>query len=236
VVVIGETLGNPEVERLLVEEMVDRQVDGILYATHVASNVALPERLRSGRTVLLNCCDPGVDVPAVMPDDVHGGSLAAQRLVEAGASREVYVVGEDPTPEATAGRERMLGITRALDRAGTPLAGVVSCAWDVEPAFEAVHGWLGEHGVPSAFICLNDRVGMGVYQALEAHGIRVPDDIAVVSFDGSDLSHWLRPRLTSVALPFGEMGTRAVEILMDPARRTAGVTRMPTVLLSGASV
>ena len=56
---------------------------------------------------------------------------------------------------------------------------------------------------------------MGVYQALAEHGLGVPDDVAVVSFDGSELADWLRPRLASVALPFEAMGRRAVG---DPAR------------------
>jgi LacI family transcriptional regulator len=236
VIVIGETLGNPEVEVLLVREMLDRQVDGILYATVVASQVELPEALRDGKTVLLNCSDPSIDLPGVVPDDIEGGRMAAEHLLAADAASAVFVVGEDPTPEATAGRERMQGILGALDGAGVALAGVVPCPWQVAPAFEAVRAWLDTEARPSALICLNDRVAMGAYQALDEHDLRVPDDVAVISFDGSDLAGWLRPRLTSLALPFTEMGTRAVEILMDPGWRSAGVTRLSPVLQPGESV
>jgi LacI family transcriptional regulator len=236
VIVIGETLGNPETERLLVEEMLDRQVDGVLYATLVASRVDLPKTLRKGRTVLLNCCDPTIDLPVVVPDDVAGGRMAAEHLLAAGVGEAVFVVGENPTPEATAGRERMEGINAALGGAGGSLAGVVPCAWDVEPAFVAVGAWLDTGPRPTALICLNDRVAMGAYQALAEHHLQVPDDVAVISFDGSDLATWLRPRLTTLALPFTEMATLAVEILMDPGWRTAGVTRLPPVLQPGTSV
>lgn len=236
VIVIGETLGNPEVERLLVEEMLDRQVDGILYATVAASTVELPDTLRKGRTVLLNCVDPEIDLPVVVPDDVAGGRLAAEQLLAADVVSAVFVVGEDPTPESTAGRDRMDGITGALNGAGATLAGVVACAWDVEPAFLAVSAWLDTGARPSALICLNDRIALGAYQALAEHQLRVPEDVAVISFDGSDLASWLRPKLTSVGLPFADMGTRAVDILMDPGWRTAGVTRLPPVLQPGASV
>jgi LacI family transcriptional regulator len=236
VIVIGETMGNPEVEGLLVREMVDRRVDGILYATLVASTVELPESLRHGRTVLLNCVDPELDLPVVVPDDLVGGRMAAEHLLAAGVADAVFVVGEDPTPEATAGRDRLEGITGALKGAGIALAGVVPCAWDVAPAFEAVNAWLDTKPHPSALVCLNDRVAMGVYQALAEHQLRVPDDVAVISFDGSDLASWLRPRLTTLALPFTEMGSLAVEILMDPHWRKAGITRLHPVLQPGASV
>ena len=161
---------------------------------------------------------------------------AATVVAAAGVASAVFVVGEDPTPEATAGRERLEGIVGALTGAGASLAGVVPCVWDVGPAFEAVDAWLDTGARPSALICLNDRVAMGAYQALAEHDLCVPGDVAVVSFDGSDLASWLRPCLTSLALPFAEMGTRAVEILMDPGWRTAGVTRLAPVLLPGSSV
>jgi LacI family transcriptional regulator, galactose operon repressor len=236
VIVIGETLGNPEVEGLLVEEMLDRQVDGIIYATVAATRVQLPKSLRRGRTVLLNCVDDGADLPKVVPDDVVGGRMAAEHLLAAKVADAVFVVGEDPTPEATAGHDRLVGITRALIGAGKSLAGVVPCVWDVEPAFDAVGAWLDTGPRPSALVCLNDRVAMGAYQALAEHQLRVPEDVSVISFDGSDLATWLRPRVTSLALPFTEMGTRAVEILMDPGWRTIGTTRMPPVLQPGGSV
>ena len=90
---------------------------------------------------------------------------------------------------------------------------------------------------PSALICLNDRVAMGVYQALAEHGLAVPGDVAVISFDGSELASWLRPRVTSLALPFRAMGTLAVEILMDSGRRrAAGIARLPLALQQGESV
>ena len=67
-----------------------------------------------------------------------------------------------------------------------------------------------------ALVCLNDRIAMGAYQALAEFGLDVPRDVSVISFDGSDLASWLRPRLTSLALPFLAMGTLAVENLLEP--------------------
>ncbi len=236
VLLIGETLGNPEVERLLVQEMLDRQVDGVLYTTVAATTVQLPEELATTRTVLLNCVDPTRDLPAVLTDDVAAGSTAAGQLLDAGLTDGIYVVGEDPTPESTAGRERMEGIRTALGAADVPLAGMVACAWDVSPAHDAVREWLHTQPRPRGLICLNDRVAMGAYQALAGAGLRVPDDVSVVSFDGSDLAGWLRPRLTSLGLPFAEMGARAVEVLMDPDWHRQGVIRVPPVLHPGGSV
>jgi LacI family transcriptional regulator len=82
---------------------------------------------------------------------------------------------------------------------------------------------------------LNDRIAMGAYQALGARGLLVPSDVSVVSFDDSDLASWLRPSLTSVALPYFELGRRAVELLLDSERRP-GIHRIPMPLRERESV
>ncbi len=234
--VIGESMGDRAGEELLIEEMVARQVDGIIYATLAASIVQVPEKLRDVRAVMLNCTDPERALPTVLPDDLLGGRMAVEHLLAAGVQGSVYVVGEDPSPEATAGRDRMAGINEALDEAGLALAGVVSCPWEVRPAYDGVDAWLRTGARPTALICLNDRIAMGVYQALAEHGLSVPGDVAVISFDGSDLATWLRPRVTSLELPFRAMGALAVEILMSPGRRRpTGVSRLPLTLRHGES-
>lgn len=233
---IGETDGDEAVEALLIEEMLDRQVDGIIYATRTYFRVRVPDRLRSQRTVLLNCVDPDADLPAVVPDEQAGGALAARLLLEHAAPGDLYVVGEDPTPNALAGPERLRGIDAAVRSGGRELAGVIACEWSVQEAFEAVSASLASGAQPRGLVCLNDRVAMGAYQALAAHGLRVPDDVSVVSFDGSELATWLRPPVFSVALPFAELGALAVSLLVDPAGLRGGVSRVAMEVRAGGSV
>jgi len=76
---------------------------------------------------------------------------------------------------------------------------------------------------------------MGVYQACQEAGLEVPEVISVVSFDDSDLAGWLRPQLTSAAIPHFEMGRRAVEILLAEDR-PARVHLVPMALRERASI
>jgi LacI family transcriptional regulator len=234
--VIGETEGDPEVERLLIEEMLDRQVDGILYVRLVHSEVTVPPVLAHRRAVLLNCVDRRSPLPAVVPDELQGGRTAVELLLDAGVGGNVFVIGEDPTPEALAGPLRLEGVRSRLREAGRELAGVVSCAWTVGAAHDAVHLWLMSGVQPSALVCLNDRVAMGAYQALATNGLDVPRDVSVVSFDGSELATWLRPAVTSVALPFAELGERAVRMLLEPSGRPGVVARVPVGVAPGRSL
>jgi len=231
-VVIGESEGDPGTEALLIEEMLDRQVDGILYATVMHSAVTVPDALLDERVVLLNCRDVEDRLPAVVPDERAGGRTAAATLLEAGVRDDIWLVGGRSLPCAVAGTLREEGISETLAEVGTALAGRLDCPWAVVPAFEEVGRLLDAGTAPRALVCLNDRIAMGAYEALTEHHLRVPHDVAVVSFDGSDLAGWLRPSLSSVQVPYRELGATAVETLLD---RRSGVQEVSMPLVRGHS-
>jgi LacI family transcriptional regulator, galactose operon repressor len=211
---VVETEGDVHAEDQLIRDMLDRQVDGFVYATMFTREIHIPDRLTGQPLVLLNCAAGDVRVPAVIPDEVNAGRDAAQVLLDAGHREGIYIVGE-PAPHLFAGRERVAGIDAALMAAGVRRAGILDCEWWPAPAHAAVQEFLHSGRRPRAFICLNDRIALGAYEALTEAGIRLPDDLSVVSFDDSFLAGWLRPALTSIALPHADMGKLAVELLIN---------------------
>ncbi len=227
---IGETGGDPIVERRLVEEFIERQVDGFVYATLVHSSCQVPSLLDGREVVLLNCVSPTGSYPAVVPDEELGGRRAARAIIDAGRSSGIYAVGQDPTATALAGPLRLQGAAAELHAAGLSLAGLIPCDWNVGDAYEKVSRWLADGVRPHGLICMNDRIAFGAYQALAEHGLTIPDDVAVVSFDGTELASWLRPQVSSVALPFAELGASAVRVLMSGEGARAGVLRLPMPL------
>ena len=233
--VIGETEGDVDLEAQLIEEMIDRQVDGLVYATLVARSITAPDKLTGQNVVLLNCFDPLSRLPAVLPDEVAGGRAAAQAVLAAGADR-VAVVGFDPDATAVAGPRRLQGIRDELATAGLPPPETIECDWDVHAAHAAVRDWLRGGGNAAGLVCLNDRIAMGAYQALAECGLRVPDEVLVVSFDGSDLATWLSPPVTSIALPLTALGATAVRLLTGAVAASTHPVLVPMPIRVGGSL
>jgi LacI family transcriptional regulator, galactose operon repressor len=231
---IGETEGDATVEKRLVQDMLDRGVGGFLYASMYTRQTRLPAALRGLPLVLVNCLTADRKVPAVVPDERAAGRTAVRTLLAAGHRERIWLVGESP-PGVYAGRERRAGVEDVLARADLALAGTLDCPWWPEPSYAAVRECLAAGTRPSAIVCLNDRVAFGAYQALAEAGLAVPDDVSLLSFDDTDLASWLRPQLTSIAIPHYDLGRRAVELLLagEPAQ---GVQRVPMPLRERASV
>lgn len=244
--VIGESEGDANARDLLIDEMIDRRVDGIIYATRTALRTVLPARLAGTRAVMLNCYDPDRPVPSILPDDRTGGRSAAGILLAAGVCTDVFTVGETPANDGVAGPRRLAGIKERFAEEGHAIAGTIECLWDPGPAYDAVLAWLRRGNRPKGLICMNDRAAVGTYQALRDQGLDVPGDVSVVSFDGSVVASWLRPRVVSITLPLRSMGALAVErLLRDPGPKASGpdedaeqggVHLVPMSILAGDSV
>lgn len=227
---VGETGGDPEVERSIIQGMLDRGVGGFVHASMYTQVVRIPAVLRRHPVVLMNSYTRGKRLPAVVPDEAEGGRTVARELLDRGHRDGIVLVGEHVT-QAVAGEERLAGIREVLVAHGTDLAAVVECLWWPDHAYRAVSAFLAAGPRPSAFICLNDRIAFGVYQAVQEIGWQVPQDVSVISFDDSDLAGWLRPALTSVAIPYFEMGRRSIELLLTPdTPATAHLVPMPVHL------
>ncbi|GAB3899317.1 hypothetical protein GCM10029964_085090 [Kibdelosporangium lantanae] len=222
---IGETEGEADLERGLLQAMQDRQVDGIVFASMFTRAIEVPAGLTAGPAVLLNAvARPASPLPSVVPDEIEAGRAAARVLIDAGHRDGIHLIGAGPRvrdvpPEALAGVERLTGIRAVFSRAKVRISSGRVCAdWQPEYGYEATRDLL-EHARPRALICLNDRLAVGAYQALDDFGLKIPADVSVVSFDDHPIAGWIRPKLTTIALPHYELGRKAVEVLLTEIGR-----------------
>jgi LacI family transcriptional regulator len=233
--VIINTSGSASLEsrQADVEALLERRVDGILYATMYHRNVELPANLGSVPSVLVDSVATGGNITAVIPDEEGGARSAVGALLAAGHSRVGFINNTDDVP---ATRERLRGFRAALTEAGLDgdAAPVESGVSEVQGGYEAARRILAYSERITALFCYNDRMAMGAYRAAAELGLVIPDDLSVVGFDNQDLiAANLHPGLTTVALPHYEMGAWATERLIDAVERKTDLTLMalhPTIL------
>ena len=240
------TDGNKQVEDVAVRALVDRQVDGLVYAAMDWRPVDLPASFTEVPSVLANCWDgaaaapygstrirPGEQDrlerghPSVGPSEFYGGRLAAQAVVAAG-HREIAFLGGPQHHPATVERES--GFRQVLREARIPVrrgwvcydehgieAGYVG--GHIEGGFANAAKLLDSGARPTAFLCWNDRVAVGAITAAMQRGLRVPEDLSVVGYDDDpELAAHFPPGLTTVLLPHYRMGQAAVAALLTAIR------------------
>lgn len=153
------------------------------------------------------------DVPAVLVQDREGGILVARHLLGLGHRRFGYVTGP---AQAYAEQERWAGFRGTLAMAGIPEATVARWPGDyhVGTGVAAGERFLGTTERPTAVFAASDMMAIGFLRTVRAAGVRVPDDVAVVGFDGIEFADYCEPPLTTIRQPREAMGREAAELLV----------------------
>ncbi|TQJ38586.1 LacI family transcriptional regulator [Arthrobacter sp. SLBN-112] len=199
-----------------VEALLERRVDGILYATMYHRSVELPPNLGSVPSILVDSVAADGDIIAVIPDETGGARVAVRALLEAGHARIGFI--NNNTTDVPSTRQRLQAFRTTLTEAGIDgdAAPVESAASDAQGGYEAALRILAGEEPPTGLFCYNDRMAMGAYRAAAELGLSIPADLSVVGFDDQELiAANLHPGLTTVALPHYAMGAWATEHLID---------------------
>lgn len=240
VVLVLETGGDPARESEAIGAVLDRQVDGIIFAVMRARELFVPDIPSTTRVVMLNATDQKHPA-SVLPDELAGGASAVGLLADAGHREGIALIGHNEEAEkdllhSTTVARRIAGIRAEMAGRGLRFAAEESCLeWEPHRGYEATRALLDRRRGIRALLCMNDRLAFGAYQALADHGLSVPRDVSVVSFDNDELASYLRPGLTTVGLPHEAMGRTSVELLLAPGR-PAGSHLIPMPVIERSSV
>jgi LacI family transcriptional regulator len=235
VMLVLETGGEPRREAEAINAALDRQVDGIIFAAMRAREIFVPDVRLPVPVVMLNATSSRFPV-SVLPEDEIGGREAVRLLDEAGAGKGIALLGQSDAAEVGLFRSetvsrRIRGIRAEMQRRGLRFVAEESC-WNWEPAegFRLARRMLKRVPGIRAFLCMNDRLAFGAYQALAELGLAIPRDVSLISFDNDEIATYLRPPLSTIALPHEEMGQRAVELLLNGGAAGEHLVPMPVFM------
>lgn len=196
-----------------VEMMLEHRVGGVMIATTYNRAIEIPRELDDIDVALVHCYDEAGTHPSIVPDEQDGGYTATRLMLDRGR-RRIALVGIDEHLDAARGR--LAGYRQALEEAGVPVDPelIVAGGADATSGYDATKALLARTR-PDGLFCGNDRIAMGAYDAAREAGLGIPSDLSIVGFDNHEvIAAYLRPSLTTIALPFREMGRLGAELLV----------------------
>lgn len=242
---IANTSGASYEETRVWRTFQEHRIDGVLFATMYHHEIEFDPTVHNIPTVLVNCFASSADVPAVVPDDMNGGYAAARHAIDKGHARIAFIT---LNPLILAARLRREGFERAMAEAGLEvrhewmLPGIEGAIGaERMRAFEVAKELLstGPGERPTIILTGNDEIAMQCMFAAASLNLRVPEDIAIVGYDDFRMiSKRVVPPLTTVALPYYEIGSRAADRLFEllaGADNQPFIERLPCPLVQRGS-
>ena len=211
-VLVTNSASDPTVERRNIRNLAARQVDGMILAavTGPSDLVGLP--IAGIPTVLLNTFEETPGFASVGVDALDGAYRGVRHLIEHGHPSVALVIGRHSGVDVEFRERGWLSATRD---AGLPDGAIAREEFSRAGGLRAGHWLFGGRNPPSAVFCSSDWQAIGVLRALYELGLRVPEDVAVVSFDGSESSEYTNPQLTVVQQPVAAMAADAIRWVVE---------------------
>lgn len=190
--------------------------------------VALAQRTRAP-VVPLNTSQPRPGLITVGSDAATGARVATRHLIDHGHTRIALIMGRPNRADLEA---REAGWLAEIEDAGLSPGPVGRGDFGREGGFDAALQIFSRAERPSAVFVSSDLQAIGALSALHSLGLRVPDDVAVISYDGTAEAQFAIPALTTVHQPVPEMASRAVELLLSsPPPEAQHVMFAPELIL-----
>lgn len=210
-VTLGKTGKDMSRERAYLEALVSYRVDGIIL-TPGANSLEHIELLKRHKIplVMVDRHIEGSGVDVVCGDSFEAGRLLAEHLVQQGFNKIGFVGGE---AGAWSLEERLAGYRMVMREHGLEEQ-VFLGSYAPECGASVTADLIANNALPEAILAASSRVVVGVFKSLRAHGLRVPDDVAVVCVDDLEEASMIDPFLTVVKQPAYEIGSMAMASLV----------------------
>jgi LacI family transcriptional regulator len=193
--------------------LLEKGTDGIIMVPCAGAEQAKIQSVRIP-VVFVDRYIPGVDTSYVGINNRNAGREATAHLIRLGHRKVACIAGPKC---ANSSEERIQGYRDALESNGISCRDdyVLNTDWTVSGGFSAARTLLDLPEPPSAIFTTGDTCAIGVFEALSAEQVKVPEEMALVGFDDMKFAPFLRVPLTSVRQPLEKMGNTAVELLLD---------------------
>lgn len=189
------------------------RLDGVILHSGYGQEDRLVEAISSSVPAVLVNSDDGRQVPTVRVDDAAAARLATEHLLELGHTRIGYVAGPEGSQTSDRREQGYRAALASPDLLGS--ADVVHAGWSPESGMQAAGEFLDRAKRPTGLVVANAVTAAGVLSALRDAGVRVPEEISVITIHDSWFLAHLSVALTAVRLPLQKLGAAAANLLIE---------------------
>lgn len=215
-VIISAGHSEADSEKDGIQFLINRNCDALILHVDAISDAELIKINASTKAciILINRYVPEMKESCIFLNNVHGGYLATNHLVDNGHKSLAYIAGPLWKEDAC---DRYKGHQRALADAGLSMNDQLMLEGD----YREDSGYLGmkellSRGIPfTGVACGNDEMAAGAMRAVREAGLGIPSDISLVGFDNIMFTRFMYPKLTTIHFPIDEMGRMAADLVME---------------------
>lgn len=230
---IADAGRDPEHLRSVVAALIERRVDGLIMATASRSDGLISEIVENNvKVVLVNRSAENVAASAIVGDDHAGIGLAVDHLAKLGHTRIGHLAG--PRTLST-GMDRYQAFVNWMERLDLEVRSdaVEEATWyQVKPGYHAARTLLTRRPDLTAIVASNDLIGLGSYRAVREMGKEVGRDVSITGYNDIPLLDLMHPGLTSVRVPYREMGAESARAILGLIGSEAGARRPAAIRLT----
>jgi LacI family transcriptional regulator len=213
--ILCDSDGKQEIEKELIGMLLSHKVDGIIIAPTGKDFTHISQAYNKGTPiVIVDRRIPGTTIPTITSDNYQGGLDAVNYLISMGHTKIACLQG---IPESQPSIDRVLGYTRALTDHSIAIDNrlVLGNDYSIENGYMQTRLLFSSEDRPTAIFALSNLIALGVIKAIAEMGLRIPDDISLISFDEQPYSAFLGTPMTTINQQKSVIGQLAVDVIIN---------------------
>lgn len=209
IVIIGNSMNNKEKETHYINQLLSNQIDALIVGTH---NIGIEQYNNSNLPIVAIDRVMNDDIPDIRSDNLYGGILVTERLIQSGAQRIIHTNG--PIDVNTPANLRQTGYEQTIRQHNLePLTYTVDFSLTFEEKEAIFKRIFEENQHIDAIFASNDTDAIQIYHIAQQYNYSIPDNLKIIGYDGTQLVRHMHPYLTTVIQPISDIADKAIEVL-----------------------
>ncbi|MGK9045380.1 LacI family DNA-binding transcriptional regulator [Mammaliicoccus vitulinus] len=210
-VIIGNSMNDPEKETNYLNQLLSNQVDGLIVGTH---NRNIQQYKNDNLPIVAIDQIMNEDIPIIESDNYLGGQIATQRLIDKGAKKIIHIAGPDYLN--TPAQRRRNAYEDTMEKYDLePICYTVDFNIPYKDKIQIFNRMFEEQPDIEAIFSSNDLDAAIIMKLAKNFNKKIPEDILLIGYDGTQLMRTIFPELTTIIQPINQISSKAIEVLND---------------------